>query len=141
MKWVWVAGDGWSKRLYLKAIKISPSLLFGITLNLHIKKKKKTLSSYFYAKLLKQYINKFNGLSLPSCPLWKYSLFLAAGKQIHNDTRLDKNVAELGHILNSNEEMFSFHELREKFGLNNLGIFQYLQLKSIMHSFVLKILL
>lgn len=55
---------------------------------------------------------KFNGLSLPSCPIWKNSLFLAGGKPIHNDTWLDKNVVELGHILNSNEEMFSFHELR-----------------------------
>lgn len=31
--------------------------------------------------------------------------------------------------------MFSFSELKKKFGLNNSDIFQYLQIRSIMQSF------
>lgn len=65
---------------------------------------------------------KINGLSLPSCPIWNNQAFMAGGKPVCNDSWQQKKIADLGQIIGCNGEMFSFNELKMKFGLRCIPV-------------------
>ena len=78
---------------------------------------------------------RISGLSLPSCPLWKNQLISAGGKPLCNSQWQNKNITVIGQLLD-NGELINFNELKSRFSLNNSNMFQYLQLKSILHSYI-----
>ena len=88
--------------------------------------------SYVIVKILQKRL-AFNGITLPSCPLWNNRLFTAGGKPLKNNVWLQHNIKQAGQVIR-NGNMVPFDELKTQFGLKDSELFSYLQIKSSMKS-------
>ena len=75
----------------------------------------------------------FQGISLPSCPVWLNPILTAGGKCLSNKAWQTKGIDRVDKIVKDGE-MIPFNELKDLYDLRNSDFLIYLQLSSIIGS-------
>lgn len=84
-------------------------------------------------KMLHKYF-RFNGKSLPSCPLWSNPLFMAGKRILKNKVWQQNNIQNISQLIINGKNIIAFSDLKKEYRINDAEMFNYLQIKSILKS-------